>query len=79
MSNKLFDILKWCSIVFIPALASLYKGLAVIWQLPLADEVPQTLIEIDTFLGAILAISTIDYKKKEAELQEARRLNGQDE
>ena len=79
MSNKLFDILKWCSILFIPALASLYKGLAVIWQLPFADEIPQTLIVIDTFLGAILGISTIDYKKKEAELEEARRLNGQDE
>lgn len=79
MSNKLFDVLKWLSILFIPALASLYKGLAIIWQFPYADEIPQTLIVLDTFLGAILGISTIDYnKKKEAELQEARRLNEQD-
>lgn len=77
MSNKLFDVLKWCSILFIPALASLYKGLAVIWQLPFADEIPQTLIVLDTFLGAILGISTIDYNKKHETLEEAKRLNGQ--
>ena len=79
MSNKLFDVLKWLSILFIPALAVLYKGLAEIWGLPYVDEIPQTLITIHAFLGAILGISTIDYnKKKEAELQEARRLNEQD-
>lgn len=79
MSNKLFDVLKWLSILFIPALAVLYKGLAEIWGLPYVDEIPQTLITINAFLGAILGISTIDYnKKKEAELQEARRLNEQD-
>lgn len=79
MSNKLFDVLKWLSILFIPALAVLYKGLAEIWGLPFVDEIPQTLITINAFLGAILGISTIDYnKKKEAELQEARRLNEQD-
>lgn len=79
MSNKLFDVLKWISILFLPALAVLYKGLAEIWGLPFVDEIPQTLITINAFLGAILGISTIDYnKKKEAELQEARRLNEQD-
>ena len=72
MSNKMFDVLKWCSILFIPALATLYKGLAVIWGLPFADEIPQTLIVIDTFLGAILGISTIDYNKKMEMLEEVK-------
>ena len=35
---------------------------------------------IDTFLGCLLGISTINYEEKKAqELEEARRLNGQDE
>lgn len=79
MSNKVYDILKWCCILFVPALATLYRGLAGIWGWALVEEIPQSLITIDAFLGAILGISTIDYKKKEAELQEAKRLNGQDE
>ena len=72
MSNKMFDVLKWCSILLLPALAVLYKGLAVIWQLPFADEIPQTIIVIDTFLGAILGISTIDYNKKMEKLEEVK-------
>jgi hypothetical protein len=80
LSNKIFDILKWCSILLIPALASLYKGLAVIWQLPYADEIPQTLIVLDTFLGAILGISTIDYNKKNKNIiEEAKTLNAQNQ
>ena len=79
MSNKLYDVLKWLVILFIPALATLYRGIAGIWDLPFAEDIPQTLIEVDAFLGAIIGLSTIDYnqKKKEAEI-EARRLNAQD-
>lgn len=78
MSNKLFDVLKWVSILFLPALAVLYKGLAEIWGLPFVDEIPQTLITINAFLGAILGISTIDYNKKQQELAEAKRINEQE-
>ena len=78
MSNKLFDVLKWISILFLPALAVLYKGLAQIWGLPYAEEIPQTLITINAFLGAILGISTIDYNKKQQELAEAKRINEQE-
>lgn len=78
MSNKVYDILKWCCILFIPALATLYRGLAGIWGWAFVEEIPQSLITIDAFLGAILGISTIDYNKKQEELAEVRRLNGQD-
>lgn len=38
-----------------------------------------TITAIDTFLGCLLGISTLNYEaKKEAELEELRRLNGQD-
>ena len=78
LSNKMYDILKWCCILLLPALATLYRGLAGIWDWEFIEEIPQSIITIDAFLGAILGISTIDYKKKEAELEEAKRLNGQD-
>ena len=79
LSNKIYDVLKWCCILFLPALATLYKGLGGIWNWAFIEEIPQSIIVIDAFLGALLGISTIDYKAKEAELAEARRLNGQDE
>lgn len=56
-----------------------YYGLARIWNFPYAEEVVGTITVIDTLLGALLGISTLNYEaKKEAELQEAKAINGQD-
>ena len=34
MSNKMYDVLKWIAMVFLPALATLYFALAGIWGFP---------------------------------------------
>lgn len=64
-SNKAYDILKWVCIIVLPAIATLYMGLAKIWDLPCATEVPQTITVVDAFLGALLGVSTINYNKDE--------------
>lgn len=64
-SNRAFDILKWCCLVVLPACATLWMGLAKIWQLPYATEIPQTITVIDAFLGALLGVSTIQYHNDE--------------
>lgn len=65
MSNKMYDVLKWVCIIVLPAIATLYMGLAKIWDLPYETEIPQTITVIDAFLGAILGVSTIQYNKDE--------------
>lgn len=65
LSNKTYDILKWVCIIVLPAIATLYMGLAKIWDLPYATEVPQTITVVDAFLGALLGVSTINYNKDE--------------
>ena len=65
LSNKAYDILKWVCIIVLPAIATLYMGLAKIWDLPFATEVPQTITVVDAFLGALLGVSTINYNKDE--------------
>lgn len=67
MSNKVYDILKWIALVVLPALATLYFALAGIWGFPYGEQVVGTITAIDTFLGALLGISTINYYKKEGE------------
>ena len=58
---------------------ALYFGLAKIWALPYPEEIVGTITVIDTFLGCLLGISSMNYEaKKEAELEQARALNGQD-
>ena len=68
MSNKLYDILKWVAIILLPALGTLYFALAGIWGFPYAEQVVGTLSAVETFLGVILGISTIQYNKSEEEV-----------
>ena len=61
LNNKTYDILKYLTIIVLPAIAALYTGLSRIWELPYAAEIPATITVICTFLGAILCISTAQY------------------
>lgn len=62
--DKVYDILKWVVIIVLPAAATLYNVLASVWGWPFADEVVKTVTAIDTFLGAVLCISTATYNKE---------------
>lgn len=70
MSNKVYDILKWIALVVLPAIATLYFALSGIWGLPYGEQIVGTITAIDTFLGAILGISNIQYKKNIEEKEE---------
>lgn len=62
MSNELYDVLnkiqRW-----LPALGAFYVGLAAIWNLPLADQINQTIAVFCGLLAASLEISTGRYNK----------------
>lgn len=64
-NNKVYDILKYVALVFLPALGTLYFGLSKIWGLPYGEEIVGTITVIDTFLGTLIGISSAKYSKKE--------------
>lgn len=64
MSDKIYDILKWVALIFIPALGTLYFAISAIWGLPYGEQIVGTLTAVDTFLGALLGISTYQYNKE---------------
>lgn len=64
MDDKVYDILKWCCILFLPALAVLVKTIFTIWTIPYGDEIATTIMAIDVFLGSILGISSMTYNKE---------------
>lgn len=76
MSDKVYDILKWIALILIPAIGTLYFALAGIWGFPYAEAIVGTLTAVDTFLGAILGISTSMYKKNQ---NESNDFNEEDE
>lgn len=65
MSNKVYDVLKWVAQYLLPALGTLYFALAGTWDLPYGEEVVGTITAVDTFLGVVLGISTVQYNKRQ--------------
>lgn len=65
MSNKTYDIFKWIAQILLPAIGTLYFALSKFWGLPFATEIVGTITAVDAFLGALLGISTANYKKPE--------------
>ena len=63
MSNKIYDILKWIAQLLLPAIGTLYFALAGIWGFPYGEEIVGTITAVDTFLGVILGISSMNYNK----------------
>ena len=65
LPSKVYDVLKWITMIVLPALATAYVGLASIWGWPYADEVAKTTAVVCTLLGALLGISTAQYNKQQ--------------
>ncbi len=63
MSNDTYDILKYIAQIVLPACGTLYGALAGIWGLPYGEQIVATIAAVDLFLGAVLHISTDNYKK----------------
>ncbi len=60
-SNKVYDRLKLVAQIVLPAIASLYFCLSSVFDLPAVIEVVGSLSFTDTFLGALLVISSKQY------------------
>jgi hypothetical protein len=65
LPDKVYDVLKWLSLVFFDAVGVLYKSLSAIWAFPYGDEVLATCAAISLFIGAIIGISSAQYYKDE--------------
>lgn len=63
MSNKVYDVLKFIAQIILPAIGTLYFALAGIWNLPYGEQIVGTITAIDTFLGALLGLSSMNYKE----------------
>lgn len=67
LTNKAYDILKFIALIVLPAVGTLYFALAGIWGLPYGEQIVGTITAIDTFIGALLGLSTARYRKENEE------------
>lgn len=63
LNSKLYDVLKWISIICLPALSLLVGALGQIWGWPDAEKITLTISAVSTFLGALIGYSTYNYYK----------------
>ena len=63
LPDKWYNVLKWVCMIALPAIATLWFTLGKIWGFPYLAEVEGTIVAIDTFLGALIGISTLSYNK----------------
>lgn len=61
-NNKVYNVLKWIALILLPAVSTLLMSLGDIWGMPYKEQICLTITAVDTFLGAILAISSASYK-----------------
>lgn len=63
INDKVYTVLKWVTMIALPAIGTLYFTLSGIWGFPYAEQVIGTITAISTFLGLLLGISTSQYNK----------------
>lgn len=61
--GKVYDVLKWLCVIFLPAVSTLYFALGNIWSFPYIEQITGTIAAIEVFIGAIIGISTYNYNK----------------
>lgn len=67
MSNKVYDILKYIAFVFYPAVVALVGTILTALNYANTEVVLIIMAGVETFLGAILGYSNVQYKKKVGE------------
>lgn len=65
MSNKVYDVLKWITLIFLPALITFYGVIGNTCSIPYTEVVLTIATAFNTFLGTCLGISNYNYNKEE--------------
>lgn len=63
LPDKVYDVLKWITIVFLPALATFVGVILNSFNIANADIILTIMTAFTTFMGAILGISSMQYNK----------------
>lgn len=61
LTKGVYDVVKWIALIFLPAGATLYAALAPVWNWPDVQQVVVSATAVDTFLGALVGISSKGY------------------
>lgn len=64
--NTIYDVLKWITLIFFPAVITLVSVILQANGTPNADFIMTILTAVETFMGSILGISSVAYNNSQA-------------
>lgn len=68
LNDKIYEILKWIALIALPALATLVSVVLPLWNIcdeSMTTAVVGTITAVSTFLGTLLGVSTMKYRKNQ--------------
>lgn len=67
LPDKVYDILKWVTLVFLPALTTFVGVILNSFNVPNTEIILTIMVALTTFMGSLLGLSTIKYNKENKE------------
>lgn len=64
LPDKIYNILKWVSLVGLPAIITFYGVLGTTLNIPYVQQTLTIAIAFNTMLGTMLGVSSVSYAKK---------------
>lgn len=65
--NRVYDVLKWICLIFLPAVAVLYSAVDGVFGWGYTATVTTIISAIEAFIGSMIGISTKSYQKENNE------------
>ena len=62
--NRVYDVLKWICLIFLPAVAILYSAIDGVFGWGYTATVTTIISAIEAFIGSMIGISTKVYRKE---------------
>ena len=59
LSNKVYDVLKWLSLIALDAVGVFYKTISTVWGLPYGNEVLATFSAVSLLIGTLIGVSSV--------------------
>lgn len=78
LSSGVYDVCKWATLIGLPAVSTLYAGLAAVWGWGFSGEFATSITVVCTFLGVMLGLSKADYNAKDGGTNGTVKLGGAD-
>ena len=60
--NRVYDVLKWLSLVALDAIGMFYEKMSTIWGLPYGDQIKDTCIALSILIGVLIGVSGAKYE-----------------